>query len=214
MDQQDLERLETEAAEIVGAMKELFTEFEKRLGEVVSAQRVATSEARAEGAQVTQRLQELERLARDSVGEQRKLLMRIEREWQLNIDSNAQRAGEAQAKAFGAGIARGLQEQLAELAIQVQVSTRHLTWKSSLRWALGIGIAIPIVINLGIHALSPSVEKLSVAGLTPEQTRDALSKLVPCRIDKTSWHVCTGVDDPPRLTKGPSGEPLVVVRGM
>ena len=184
MDPQDLARFETDAAEIVGAMKELFAEFEKRLGEVVSAQRVATSEARAEGAHVTQQLQELGRFAKNLVAEQRNLLTRIDRDWQMHIDSNAQRAGEAQAKAFGESIARGLQEQLAELATQVEASTRRLTWKTSLRWALGIGIAIPIAINLGVQAIAPSVEKLSVAGLTPEQTREALSKLVPCRVAK------------------------------
>jgi hypothetical protein len=94
-------------------MKDLFREFENRLGEVVSAQRVTGSEARAEGARITQQFQELARAARDLVAEQRKLLMCIERDWQLRIDSNAQRAGEAQAKAFGESIAQGLHEQLA-----------------------------------------------------------------------------------------------------
>ena len=45
MNQQDLARLETEAAEIVGAMKDLFKEFENRLGALVSVQRMASSEA-------------------------------------------------------------------------------------------------------------------------------------------------------------------------
>jgi hypothetical protein len=216
MDSQDLARFETDAAEIVGAMKDLFTEFEKHLGEVVSAQRVAVSEARAEGAHVTQQLQELGRVAKNLVGEQRNLLTRIEREWQMHIDSNAQRAGEAQAEAFGESIARGLHEQLAHLADRVEVATRHLHWKSSLRWALGIGIAIPLAINIGVQAIAPSIEKLSVAGLTPEQTRDALSKLAPCHPEKSwhDWHICIAVDAPPSLVRGASGEALVVVRGM
>ncbi len=216
MDSQDLARFETDVAEIVGAMKDLFTEFEKRLGEVVSAQRVTTSEARAEGARITHQLQELGSSAKSLVAEQRNLLTRIEREWQMHIDSNAERAGEAQAKAFGESIAQGLHEQLARLATQVEVSTRHLTWKSSLRWALGIALAIPLAINLGVQAIAPSVEKLSVAGLTPEQTRDALSKLVPCHPEKNwhDWHICIAVDAPPSLMKGANGEALVVVRGM
>src|ERR1700722_6797723 len=106
MNQQDLARLETEAAEIVGAMKDLFKEFENRLGELVSAQRIASSEARAEGAQVTKDQHELGRSARILVGEQRDLVARIERDWQLRIDSNAQRAGEVHAQAFGENIAR------------------------------------------------------------------------------------------------------------
>jgi hypothetical protein len=158
MTPQDLARLETEAAEILGAMKDLFKEFEKRLGEVVSAQRIAASEARAEGVQVTKDLHELGRSARILVREQRDLVACIEREWQLRIDSNAQRAGEAQAQAFGANIARGLQAQIAELATDVKNSTRRFTWKSSLQWALGIAVAIPLTIGVCVSVLSPHVE--------------------------------------------------------
>ena len=105
MNQQDLVRLETEVAEVVGAMKDLFREFERHLGEVVSAQRMASTEARAEGAQVTKDLHELRTSAKVLVSDHRDLVARIEREWQLRIDQNAQRAGEAQAKAFGENIA-------------------------------------------------------------------------------------------------------------
>jgi hypothetical protein len=100
----------TEAAEIIGAMKDLFREFERHLGEIVSAQRTVSSEARAQGAEITKDLHELRTSARILVGEQRDLVARIEREWQLRIDTNAQRAGEAHAQAFGENIARGLQE--------------------------------------------------------------------------------------------------------
>src|SRR6185437_2749739 len=124
MDHQDvtLTRLESEAAETVGAMRELFKEFEKRIGEVVSVQRLSSSEARTEGAQVLQHLQELARCSRDLVDQQRSALGRIEQEWQLRIDGNAQRAGEAQARAFGESIAQGLQGRLADLAAHVETS--------------------------------------------------------------------------------------------
>jgi len=94
MDQQDLARLETEAAEIIGAMKDLFKEFEKRIGEVVSTQRLSASEARSEGAQVTRQLRELGQLSKTIVDQQRSVVTRIEQDWQLRIDSNAQRAPE------------------------------------------------------------------------------------------------------------------------
>src|SRR5882724_7875224 len=155
MNQQDVTRFETEAAEIIGAMKELFKEFENRLGEVVSVQRVAASEARNEGAQAARQLQELTRLSKSLIDEQRNLLGRIEREWQLRIDSNAQRAGEAQAKAFGESIARGLQDRLAELASQVEVATRHYTWRSAWPWALGVAFAIPLTVAVCLNASSP-----------------------------------------------------------
>ena len=60
MNEQDIEH----AAEIVGAMKDLFREFERQMGEIVSAQRIASSEARAEGAQVAKDLHELRSSAR------------------------------------------------------------------------------------------------------------------------------------------------------
>jgi hypothetical protein len=217
MNPQDLARLETEAAEVVGAMKELFKEFEKRLGEVVSVQRIAASESRAEGARAIQQLKELTVAAKDLAGGQHQLLTRIERDWQLHIDGNAQRAGQAQAKAFGESIAQGLEERLAELAIQVDRTTRRLSWKVVLGWALGIAIAIPLTVSVGVQTFAPSVEKLSVEGLTPEQTTDVLSKVIRCRVNKNDWHdwhVCVAIDDSPRLTKGSSGEALVIIRGM
>src|SRR6185312_4298037 len=134
-------------------------------GEMVSVQRVSASEARTEGAEAVQQLQELTRCSKSLVDEQRSLLARIEQEWQLRIDSNAQRAGEAQAKAFGESIARGLQGRLSELAAQVETSTRQLTWKSSLRWVLGIALSIPLTVAICVGAFVPSTqESRNVAG--------------------------------------------------
>jgi hypothetical protein len=232
MNQQDLTRLESEAAEIVGALKELFKEFEKRIGEVVSVQRVSASEARAEGAQAIQHLQELTHFSKNLVDQQHNLLARVERDWQLRIDSNAQRAGEAQAKAFGENVARGLQERLAELGAQVDDSIRQLTWKSSLRWGLGIALAIPLTVAVCVSAFLPRTqEKLSVErpalsqpdfgkpggaiGLSVAQTREAISKLSVCEVAKTAdWHACIEVDSPPPVGLGTVDKPRVVVRGM
>ncbi len=231
MDQQDVARFETEAAEIVGAMKELFKEFENRLGEVVSAQRVSASEARNEGAQAARQLQELTRLSKSLVDEQRNLLVRIEREWQLRIDGNAQRAGEAQAKAFGESIARGLQGRLAELASQVEVATRRYTWKSAWPWALGVAFAIPLTVAVCLNASSPhgsqptpeavALSKPKVGSsafainLSEAQAREALSKLSLCQVPKTlDWHACIEVDSPPRIGFGGVNGPRVAIRGM
>lgn len=232
MNQQDLTRLETEAAEIVGAMKELFKEFEKRIGEVVSVQSVSASEARTEGAQAVQHLQELTRLSKSLVDQQRSLLARIERDWQLRIDSNAQRAGEAQAKAFGESIAGGLQERLADLGAQVEASARQFTWKSSLRWGLGVAMAIPLTVAVCVSVFLPRTEKKpsverpplsqpdigksgGASGLTAAQTREVLSKLSVCEVAKTAdWHACIEVDSPLRMGLGAVDKPRVVVRGM
>src|SRR6185312_11151898 len=229
MDHQDatLTRLESEAAETVGAMKELFREFEKRIGEVISVQRLSSSEARTEGVQALQHLQELARCSKALVEQQRSALGRIEQEWQLRIDSNAQRAGEAQAKAFGESIARGLEGRLAELAARVESSTHQLTWKSSLRWTLGIALAIPLTVAICVSAFLPSaerkptVETLALSppdfgrsaaplGLSAAKTRELLSKVSVCEVAKTAdWHACIEVDSPPRMGLGAVDKPRV-----
>lgn len=227
-----LTRLESEAAETVGAMKELFKEFEKRIGEVISVQRLSSSEARTEGAQVLQHLQELARCSKSLVDQQRSVLGRVEQEWQLRIDSNAQRAGEAQAKAFGESIADGLRDRLADLAARVETSTRQLTSRSSLRWVVGIALAIPLTVAIGVSAFVPSPDenrnvaraeltvpdlgKLgSAIRLSPAQTREALSKMSVCEVAKTTdWHACIEVGSPPRMELGAVDKPRVVVRGM
>lgn len=230
MNQQELERLESEAAEIVGALKELFKEFEKRIGELVSVQRVSASEARTEGAQTTRHLQELASHSKSLVDQHRSLLARLEQDWQLRIDSSAQRAGEAQAKAFGESIARGLQGKLADLAAQVEASTRRFTWRSSLQWALGIAIAIPLTVaiclNVAPRTEKPAVERVATLskpdfvkpgaiGVTAAQTREVLSKLSICEVAKTTdWHACIEVDNPPRMGLGATDKPRVVIRGM
>ncbi len=234
MDPQDdaLTRLESEAAETVGAMRDLFKEFEKRIGEVISVQRLSASEARTEGTQVLQHLQELARCSTDLVDQQRSVLARIEQEWQLRIDNNALRAGEAQAKAFGESIAQGLQGRITELAVKVETSTRQLTWKYSLRWVFGIALAIPLTVAICVTGFLPSTEeKPNVAraevmlsdlgkpappiGLSAAQTREALSKMSVCEVAKTAdWHACIEVDSPPRMGLGAVDKPRVVVRGM
>jgi hypothetical protein len=232
MNQQDLERLETEAAEIVGAMKDLFREFEKQLGEIVSVQRIASTEARAQGAQVSKDLHEMNRSTRALLSEQRDLVARLEREWQLRIDANAQRAGEAQAQAFGENITRGLQGQLEKLTADVNRATGRYTWTSSLQWVLGIAIAIPLTVGVCMSAFLPlAAERSPVAeipptkkpsvgipvavGLTAAQTREAVSKMSLCEVPKTNdWHACIEVDNLPRMGLGSVDKPRVVIRGM
>lgn len=217
MNREDLERLEHEAAETLGAMKALLNEFESRLGEVVSAQRVAESELRAESTRITHHLQELASRARELASDQRALLTRIERDWQLKIEENAGRAGERQAQAFGQSIAVGLEKRLATLAGEVERATRWLSWKTVLGWALGLAIGIPLAINVGIAAFAPSLADQSIPGLTVAQTHEVLTRIELCWPKPNNFsdaHVCVATDDPPRLTRGPHGEAVVIARGM
>ena len=228
MNQQDLARLETEAAEVVGAMRDLFREFERHLGEIVSAQRMASTEARAEGATVIKDIHELRTSAGILVREQRDLVARIEKEWQLRIDQTAQRAGEAQAKAFGEHITRGLQAQITELGAEVKratQATQGLAWKTSLRWVLGMAIAIPLTVAVCVSALSPhdsspggqTVGKAVIPNmaLTSIQTQEVVAKLSLCQVPRTNgWHVCIEADNPPRVGFGEDDKARVIVRGM
>jgi hypothetical protein len=227
MNQQDLVRLETEAAEVIGAMRDLFREFERHLGEIVSAQRMALSEARAEGSTVTKDLHELRTSAGIIVREQRDLVARIEKEWQLRIDQTAQRAGEAQAKAFGESIARGLQAQITALGSEVKRATQAtqvLAWKTSIRWVLGIALAIPLTVGICVSALAPHDLSSGEQGgkavipnmaLTSAQTQEAVGKLSLCQVPRTDgWHVCIEAENPPRVGFGEDDKARVVVRGM
>jgi hypothetical protein len=226
MNQQDLVRLETEVAEVVGATKDLFREFERHLGEIVSAQRMASTEARAEGAKVTKDLHELRTSAGILVREQRDLVARIEKEWQLRIDQTAQRAGEAQAKAFGENIARGLHAQVTALGSEVKRATQAtqvLAWKTSIRWVLGIAFAIPLTVGICVSALSPhdpsfgeqTGKVIPNMALSSAQTQEAVDKLSLCQVPRTDgWHVCIEADSPPRVGFGEDDKPRVVVGGM
>jgi hypothetical protein len=226
MNQQDLARLETEAAEVVGAMRDLFREFERHLGEIVSVQRMASTEARAEGATVIKDIHELRTSAGIIVREQRDLVARIEKEWQLRIDQNAQRAGEAQAKAFGASIAQGLHGQITALEAEVKratQATQGLAWKTSLRWILGIALAIPLTVGICVSALSPrdssfgeqTGKVIPNMALTSAQTQEAVAKLSLCQVPRTNgWHVCIEAENPPRVGFGEDDKARVVVQGM
>ena len=61
----------------------------------------------------------------------------------------------AHAQAFGENIARGLRERLEGLAAEVEASTRRVTWKSSLPWALGIALTIPLTVGVCVSVFLP-----------------------------------------------------------
>jgi ribosomal protein L9 len=205
MDTQSIDSFEQHAAEIVAAAKGLLREFEDRIGESINSQRVAASEARAEGVQVARQLQELARSARAVLEEQRQLVTRLERDWQLRIDANAQRAGESHAKAFGAAIARGLEEQLTQLTSGVAAATRRFTWTSTVRWIGGIALAIPLIVTIALRISTPSIE-----GVSADQLRAAVSQLQGCSVGPQT-RVCVLVDD--EVPAGKLGTGVRVVHG-
>src|SRR5262249_49857283 len=138
MDENAISQLETELAEVLGAMKDLFREFEARLGEVVAAQRLANSEARNEGAKVRAALEELARSAK-TIGEgQRQALTELRDGWRIHVADNSKAAGSEMAQKFGEGIAAGLERRLARMAEAVDRATWRFGWMSVLKWGGGI----------------------------------------------------------------------------
>ena len=208
MNEQELARFENEAAETVGAMKELFKEFERRLGEVVSAQRLASSEARSESVKAQALLGELSRAAQASANAQRQALTELREGWRLHVAENSKAAGREHAHAFGEEIAAGLTHRLSALAATVERATARLGWLSALKWSAGIAAGIALTIAIGVWSLVPSVE-----GLNSLQVRAAMAQLVPCQIG-VQIHVCVTVDETQRVGKASKGVGVVLVNTL
>jgi hypothetical protein len=213
MEQQDIDQ----AAEIAGVAKELFKAFEDRLGEVMATQRLAANEANESLAETRRELRELLNHARQASEAMRATQEELRRNWQMHVAENSKAAGREMARAFGTEIAAGLEGRLAKLAGEVATATRRLSWRTTLPWALALAIAIPLTITLGLSAFMPRPADPSIPGLTADQAHAVLSRITLCfpqRYDLQDVHVCVATDDPPRLTRGPHEEAVVVVRGM
>lgn len=208
MNDRALDRLEAEAAEIIGALKALFLEFDRRLGEVVSAQRLASSEARKEAADVRASLRELVTQAGATTSAQRQALKELRDGWQMHVEENSKSAGAELALTFGEEIAAGLEKKLVGMTEAVERATRRFEWMTTLKWAAGIAVAIVFTIALGVNAFTPQVD-----GLSDAKVRIALGQLTPCLIG-TEHHTCVALDDKPILVKVRSDRTLAVVRGM
>ena len=208
MNDEAFARLETEAAEILGALKHLFREFERQLGEAVSAQRLASSEARNEAADARALLRKLVNRAEKTADDQHRALEMLREKWWFNIEENAKASGAGMAREFGKQIAAGLEERLRVLSADVERVTRRLGWMTTLKWGAGIGVGIFLTILIGVYAFTPHVQ-----GLTSDQAQAALAELVPCQVAKTR-HICIKLDDKPQLARWPGGAPVAVVRGL
>jgi hypothetical protein len=212
MNAAEVARFEAQAAETVGAMKELFTEFERRLGEVVAAQRLVASEARDEGIKARAALETIARQARFLTEAQRQAIEELRGGWQMHVAENSKAAGAEMARSFGREIAAGIEQRLVNLGDAVDRVTRRFQWVTALKWGAALALATALTIALGVWALIPSVD-----GLTMLQVREAMAQLAPCHIGQEPHqepHVCIMFDDKPHISAGVHGEGLVVVHGM
>jgi hypothetical protein len=208
MNDQTVDRFEAELTEILGAMKQLFGEFERRLGEAVSAQRLASSEARAEAADARAILRKLVQRAEETADGQRQALAMLREKWWFNIEQNAKASGAGMAQEFGEKIAAGLEKRLKALSADVESVTRRFQWVTALKWGAGVGAGIVFVIALGVNALTPQAD-----GISSQQLQAAVAELVPCQLEKER-HICVRLDDKPQLSKLQGGTPVAVVRGL
>lgn len=168
-------RLEAEAAEILGALKHLFREFERQLGEAVSAQRLASSEARNEAADARALLRELVNRAEQTADDQHRALEMLREKWWFNIEENAKASGAGMAREFGKQIAAGLEERLRALSADVERVTRRLGWMTALKWGAGVGIGIFLTILVGIYAFTPHGRSLEQPGASGARRARTLS---------------------------------------
>jgi hypothetical protein len=203
-----ISRFEAEAVETIASQKELFREFEKQLGETVSAQRLASSEARAEAADARATLRKLLKRVEETAREQHEALEMLRENWWFNIEENAKASGAGMAREFGKQIAAGLEERLQVLGADVERVTRRFGWMTALKWGAGVGLGIFLTIVIGIYALTPRTGDLSSS-----QAQAALAEIVPCQVEKAQ-HVCVKLDDKPLLRRWPGGPPMAVVRGL
>jgi len=208
MNDLDIERFEAQAAETVGAMKALFREFENRLGEIASAQRLVNSEARNEAAKSRAAFEELVRLAKVMTAGQAQAITELRQGWRMHVAEQSRAAGEELARAFGVQIAASLRQQLETLTAKLQRVTGQFAWVSVLKWTPGIALAIVLMTVLGIFTFLPRVP-----GLSWPEVHAAAERLRPCEVDR-KMHVCIAIDPRARWAKDANGEVIALVQGM
>jgi len=212
MNDADVAHFESQAAETVGAMKELFTEFERRLGEVVAAQRLAASEARDEGVKVRVALEAIARQARALTEAQRQAIDELRGGWRMHVAENSKAAGEEMALRFGQQLSQGLMQRLERLGDALERVTRRFEWTAAAKWGLvgffGCAVVLSVAAMMFISAVTPTAN-----GLTDLQVREAVARMESCRVGQQE-HTCVLVDDKVQIGVGPNGKSMLVIRGM
>lgn len=208
MDQSGLDRFESQAAEIVGAAKGLFDEFEARLAQALNDQKLTNAQTRDDAVQLRKVLQEVVASSKAVVDAREREGNRIVQEWKTLFQDLARKAGQEQAQAFGESLSAGLRKDISALSKATQQATGRLQWSSIVSWAVGVALAIPLTIAIGVWALLPSVE-----GVEPWRVQIAMQRLERCEV-AGKVRLCIAVDDKPLLLKGASGQPVTAVRGL
>ncbi len=208
MNQAELDRFESQAAEIVGAAKGLFNEFESRLAQALNEQKLTNAQARDDAIQLQKVLKDVVASSKLVVDAREREAARIVEEWKGLFQDLARKAGAAQAQAFGESLSVGLRSDIDALSRATKQATGRLWWSSIVSWAIGIALAIPLTIALGVWALLPTVE-----GVDPWRVQIAMQWMQPCEV-AGKQRLCIAVDDKPQTVPSGHGYPLVPIRSL
>jgi hypothetical protein len=208
MNEAVIDRLETQAAEIVSAVKGMLSEMESHLAQSVNDQRVNNVQAREEAVRLQALFKDVSTQLRTLTESARKDFADIRTEWKQPLQDAAKAAGAAQAQAFGEQISAGVKRQLDEVSRDARSALDRYHWTSIAAWAIGVGLAIPLTVALGVWALLPQSDVID-----PLRVRLAIVLLEPCEVAGET-RVCVPVDDKPQLVRTKNGRELTPVRGL
>jgi hypothetical protein len=176
MNEAVIERLESQAAAIVATVRAMMTEMESHLAQSVNDQRVNNAQAREEAVRLQATVRDVSLQLKALNESARKEFADIRTEWKQPLQEAAKAAGAAQAHAFGEQISAGVMRQLEEVSRDARSALDRYRWTSITAWAVGVGLAIPLTVVIGVWALLPNSDYLE-----PLRVRVAVALLEPCR---------------------------------
>lgn len=208
MNQAELERLENQAAELLSVFKGMASEATSHIAQSVNDQRVNNAQAREEAVRLQAVFKDVSMQLKTLTDSARREFADIRSDWKEPLQEAARAAGAAQAQAFGESISAGVRRQLDAVTRDAQSALSRYHWTSVAAWAIGVGLAIPLTVAIGVWALLPSSLYLD-----PLRVRLAIESLEPCEIGGKA-RVCFPVDDKPQLVSRKDGRELTAVRGL
>lgn len=165
--------------EIAGLMQAALESFQASLSDAMSQLHQNVLQQRTEAAQSLQSIRDMAQQASAVQISHGNLVKLIERQWPQHLDSGAERAGHAQAQAFGADIAagivgalRGASETATEAARRLEQAGHRLRWKSmAMSGGAMLAFAALVVVGLSVWADHVRVEVVALQLERAELTR-------------------------------------------
>lgn len=208
MSQKDLEAFESQIAELVTVAKAMMGESTSQLAQAVNEQRVNNVQAREEAVRLQAAVRDLSIQLKTLTELARKEFADIRNDWKEPLQDAARAAGAAQAQAFGENISAGVRRQLEAVSRDAEHALARYHWTSVAAWAVGVGLAIPLTVAIGVWALLPNSDHLD-----PLRVRVAVALIESCEIDGKA-RLCVPIDERPQVTRTEDKRLMVAVRGL